>query len=146
MTASAADPAKSRVTKRTLILVIILVHLVVGALAFGLPAIIGAIPPVPALIVGGLLFLFKAPTSAIVISVVTKPSNWQDGLVAMKVTCRRAGYLNGAFAGAMIGAHYWGNLGAILVGGALFLAGMYLGILAGPLLWKRLNPSVETHA
>jgi len=60
------------------------------------------------------------------------------GPVAFTTACRRAGYIFGAFTGAIVGSHYWGTRGAVAVGIALFATGWILGNQIGALLKTRL--------
>ena len=131
---------------RKFIVWILTIHSLFATVMFGILIWVQAIPLKAGSIVGALLFIFSAPTTTLVALWLAKRSNWRDGLVTTRVACRRAGYIYGAFAGAILGAHYWGNTGAIALGLALFFAGWFGGSQIGVFVWARIKLSIPSEA
>jgi hypothetical protein len=86
------------------------------------------------------LLLFYSAHSVLVCLRVTTRSNRTISLVTTRVARWRAGYLYGAFAGAILVAHFWGRIGAVALGLFLFLAGHFGGNQIGTLVWTRIRP------
>jgi hypothetical protein len=123
---------------------ILVIHFLLAGILFGVTIVVQAIPPQAGLIVASLLFLTIAPTTIIVAALQSSRSNWTNGLAATRVACRRAGYIYGAFSGGILGAHYWGNTGAIALGFALFLVGLYFGNQIGAFAWARIKGTASS--
>ena len=121
------------------IALILAVHLLVASLAFGVVALVGALPLRAAFIVGAILFASGGPVTALVTGSLARGCQWDQGLISTQVACSRAGYIYGAFAGAIIGSHFGKLPGGIAGGLALFLLGRLAGNRLGGILWARLN-------
>jgi hypothetical protein len=100
----------------------------------------GALPAGSGMIIAALLFFLTAPSTLLATLRYIRRPDPKDGLVATRVAFRKAGYINGAFAGFIIGAHYWGNVGGVAAMIVLVLAGWYAGDTIANYIWPRLSP------
>ena len=124
-----------------LIIWILGIHLLFGAAFFSFAVWVGALPPTSALIIASLIFLFTALSSLLATAIIVRTGG-NGPLVGIGVASRRAGYINGAFAGFIVGYHHWGNAGALGLGVAFFLAGRLGGSHIGHFLSARLERSL----
>ncbi len=136
----------SRDLNRKLIIWIIAINAVFAAILFGIPVLLQAITPKAGLIITLITFMFSTPTFVITVVLLKKYTDIASCLVVMRVACRRASYIYGAFTGMIIGAHFWGSVGAVILGLILFFIGFFGGSRLGIFVWNRLNPPLPPDA
>jgi hypothetical protein len=127
----------TKISVRKFVALNLAIHLLAIVVLFGVDLAFGAISPIGALIVASVLFSTNGTAIAVAVFTITR-SESKAVKAATIVSCRRAGYLYGTFAGGILGAHFWGTQGAIAVAAASFILGWYSGTRLGRFLWARI--------